>query len=430
MTPHLPAAPAALTPNAATGIPGIPPPPPVLIRPPAPLLPTGPNGSDDDLDELAVHNSELERQLAPYRDPSARPCRYVQCVAGYGAYDRTPAPDMIDGFEGSGYEDIWIPWEIFHNEYDRFQRETSLIPSGVERVDMMLGIFEGVYRGYLEVDRCRMVLVKTPLGQAFDRVHAAKGWGNLGMEHMDTLAKAIIYLENRDRRKIHVVDQHLGGTPLPDAQFEEEGRICNLEVECSTLRTKPEQVLKNLQKAREESTPVLFVVPTEELWVRLRRLFAERAADAILGKDFSVLFRDEMGWVHDEGEGPHGGLFPRLAPAPPVPSAPAVEQLSPRPPNLHDELIRVLSELRLSSVWEASPTEVLERISPEMLAKLPGGERAHLTIIGRALADLEVPSRRGWRGPTRVTFYLLKDWHPAGAGAANVVKPPAPSAGR
>lgn len=346
---------------------------------------------------------------APQRWAETHEPWYARCAAGYRTYASAPEMDMVTTPDENGeFRDIELPHQLYVQECNRFRADPTLIPAGRSYLDVVCGLFEGVGRKYLEVDKTRMVLLKTPLGRAFDRVAAARSsWGPESMGHMDLLARVVVYLDERHHLPARVVVQGSGGVPLPDAEFDYKGRTCNLEVECSTLKTKPEQVVKNLEKARALGRPCLFVVGSEDDADRLKELLREHCPGARLGHEYALWFYDKE-FVEEQGDSPDIFVIDRQVPEP-CSEGPGSDS-PPRAPGLTEELTRVLDELKAQDVKEVTASELRDRLSPALVESLSETARGQLTVIGQAAGDLGVSSHRGWRGSLRVTLYRLRRW--------------------
>lgn len=119
---------------------------------------------------------------------------------------------------------------------------------------------------------------------------AFAGARNEGEEHCGLLADAAVYLEPRVPR-IQIVVQE-GGYLRPDAEFTWRGRTYSLEVECSTLATHVEQVVRNVRKAFAIGRQCLVAVEDREAADTFARVLKKEIPGVELWGNVGLVWRD------------------------------------------------------------------------------------------------------------------------------------------
>ncbi len=114
---------------------------------------------------------------------------------------------------------------------------------------------------------------------------------NEGEDHCSLLADGAAYAVHRDCSLVHVVAQG-GGYLRPDAEFEWRGRTYSLEVECSTLATHFEQVVRNVQKALALGRRCLVVVEDRKAAEIFIGILKKQLPGAELWGEVGILWRD------------------------------------------------------------------------------------------------------------------------------------------
>jgi hypothetical protein len=259
---------------------------------------------------------------------------------------------------------------------------------------------------------------------------------NHGDEHIGLLADAATLLSQREI-EVRIVKQE-GGYLRPDAEFEWDGRIYSLEVECSTLATHTAQVVRNVRKALEDERRCLVVVSGQQAAVRAAILIREEIPHSSLWREFGVAWPDSRGelaalpdgrrtpWpflrdgqaegpddedqTEDEDElGPEEDWEPEYTPGVgnPVEADVALAR-------------KIAHELLASGTEVATAGDFLERVPPGP----EGSMDAHR--LGMALSSLGVGCRRFRRDGERVREYDLRSLR--GPGKAS--QDPADSGGK
>ena len=112
---------------------------------------------------------------------------------------------------------------------------------------------------------------------------------NEGEEHCSLLADAAAFLAGRGV-PIRIVPQ-AGGYLLPDAEFEWRGRSYSVEVECTTLTSRFDQVVRNIRKAFSFHRRCLVVVEDRESAELFARMLAKGIPEAELWGDLGLAWR-------------------------------------------------------------------------------------------------------------------------------------------
>ena len=256
-------------------------------------------------------------------------------------------------------------------------REDIAEELGISKGDVFAALRRAEDLGYTTWDSRTKENRITPLGESFvDAWGARRVTETEGELHMDLLAKTTVHLHEQWGVEVELTPQGSSGSPLPDGRFILNGTPCNLEVECSTITTKPIQVIKNLEKALSAQRPCLFVVPTKELAEKLVRLVSERVPAARRDSDFGVLYwQGSFSWF-PTGHKP--STFPKPRAGDPALSLPPVQECANSPiaaskppvPRLSDEqvVLTAISQLR---------TEGRPRVfGDELVAAIPEQERS------------------------------------------------------
>lgn len=242
----------------------------------------------------------------------------------------------------------------------------------------------------------------TPLGEAFvDAWGARRVTETEGELHMDLLARASDFLKVTWGIELSIIPQGANPRPLPDGTFEKGGIACNLEVECSTLATKGPQVVKNVQKSRDEGRRCLFVVQSQELADRLVNVLEALAPQQRLGRDFAIIawgegrFRVIPGGLSSDGFpfAPDLAAPSNSRPAADGPASSVESSTSCLPPrSSYREVVRgVLDRLIQEEVSEFSGESFLEAIPETERGGLATAAGKPSGLLGRELAAQRIP---------------------------------------
>ncbi|MGP8016827.1 MAG: hypothetical protein ACLPQ4_04165 [Thermoplasmata archaeon] len=113
---------------------------------------------------------------------------------------------------------------------------------------------------------------------------------NEGEDHCDLLADTGSFLDPLGPQ-MEVVAQE-GGFLRPDGEFEWRGRNYSVEVECSTVVSRLDQVARNIRKALAEERRCLIAVPDREMAERLVVALPRLVPEAQLWKEVGLLWRE------------------------------------------------------------------------------------------------------------------------------------------
>jgi len=235
---------------------------------------------------------------------------------------------------------------------------------------------------------------------------AVKVARNEGEEHCALLAEAATYLEERGIRP-RIVTQG-GGYFVPDGEFETGGRTYSIEVECSTLVSRVDQVVKNVAKAASVGRRCLVVVPDREAAERLVQLLASEATGAVLWGDVGLLWRDPAGSLAPYLPGdraPWGWLTgePDGEPAPPEPTVAAARPEPGHGTGLGRALVLAHQLLAKGRATDVTLEEFVGVGEPgEWLLEDP-------RRLGMALRSLGVPCRRARKEGVLTRLYDLRN---------------------
>ena len=201
-----------------------------------------------------------------------------------------------------------------------------------------------------------------------------------------------------------------GGVLLPDAEFSYEGTTYNVEVECSTLATHVEQVAKNVRKALKAGRKCLVVVPSRGAAEKVARILATQVAEARLGNECDVAWKDANGFQSFDASPGHAwrfldGCFGR----PPVTDLGNRTGGEPRPlirPSFTDPDVALIAEI-CERMLHAGKRIVAHR---DFLAYMPAPDQPAWTArrLGVALDFLGVEGRRVYEGTRRPRLYDLR----------------------
>lgn len=249
------------------------------------------------------------------------------------------------------------------------------------------------------------------------RVHleALEGRRNEGGHHAELLARVGTFLHAAGIEM--TIPRQRGGVLLPDGEFAWNGATYNVEVECSTLATHIEQVVRNVAKAAVAGRKCLVVVNTRE--------DAERALEALSGTVNGARAGQEYAfvWPGSTGLVPYGEVEPGkwgfLLPARVRPSG--FDQTvafpeAPRPvirPAFTDSDLTLVARIHEELLSEGSGTAAYT----DFLARFPESERSGWTErrLGVALDMLGVSGRRVQKDGVRHRVYDLASHRPARA---------------
>lgn len=301
--------------------------------------------------------------------------------------------------------------------------------TGVPLPSMIQAFHRARDLGYIpRVDPSRKVGL-TPLGHSYVRAWRARSLtGAEGEEHLDLVARAFVYLVDRWPINGEPVKQTGGGASLPDGMFTYLGLTCNLEAECSTLRTKPAQVLKNFDKALGAGRRCLFAVPTLELAGQLIDLLKEQRPDAVKDQDYAVLAWTGEKMVLVPEDWSRRVLF---EPGPTrIEDFAKVSDAVVSGSAARDAVQNIFLEVKKEGSADISLDEIHDLVPPKILEGLGPNVQAQKTQLGQIVTELGAPGRRGRRGKVRVTLYDVQGWTPKGPEGSrltNSAKEPASS---
>ena len=115
---------------------------------------------------------------------------------------------------------------------------------------------------------------------------------NEGEDHCGLLADTGSFLVPLGPQ-MEVVAQE-GGFLRPDGEFEWRGRNYSVEVECSTVVSRLDQVARNIRKALAEERRCLIAVPDREMAERLALALPRLVPEAQLWKELGLLWREAV----------------------------------------------------------------------------------------------------------------------------------------
>ena len=240
---------------------------------------------------------------------------------------------------------------------------------------------------------------------------------NEGEEHSSLLADIAVFLNGRGI-SVRIVPQE-GGFLRPDAEFEWDGELCNIEVESSTISSHAEQVVRNVKKALAADRRCLVAVSDREAAERAALIIGAGIPSAKLWKEFGVVFRNG-----------HGGLEPLSDGGRPpwsfqgddgdgsVDWGCEEDEESEGSENMGNPP-ESATEVR---VWEAGEGDVqlIRKLlhglradgkvvvtAADIVARVPVDQRDSMDVqrVGMALSSLDVPSRRVRRNGGQVREY-------------------------
>ncbi|MEM3525718.1 MAG: DUF87 domain-containing protein, partial [Thermoplasmata archaeon] len=146
------------------------------------------------------------------------------------------------------------------------------------------------YMGYVVLDTQSKTYILTSMGRDVIKSVEARMMPDSESEwHADLLARFAAYLQlfgiNLE------IQQQVPGEQLPDATYKlEDGVVRNVEVECSTIHTKSEQVLKNFKKARDANRKCVLVVNTADDAQKIYNLLNPLAE---IENEYYIMYPDE-----------------------------------------------------------------------------------------------------------------------------------------
>ncbi len=228
---------------------------------------------------------------------------------------------------------------------------------------------------------------------------------NEGEEHCALLAEAATFLEERGVRP-RIVAQG-GGYFVPDGEFEIGGRTYSIEVECSTLVSRADQVAKNVAKAASVGRRCLVVVSDREAAERFVHVMGSPPTGTALWGDVGLLCRDPVGgltpYLHGD-RSPWGWLTGDLEDesARPAPTVAVAGPVSAHGTGLGRALVLAHQLLAKGRAADVTIEEFAGVGEPgEWLLEDP-------RRLGMALRSLGVPSRRARRGGVLSRLYDLR----------------------
>ncbi|MCI4329052.1 MAG: type IV secretory system conjugative DNA transfer family protein, partial [Thermoplasmata archaeon] len=118
---------------------------------------------------------------------------------------------------------------------------------------------------------------------------------NEGEEHTDLLTDAAMFLDAKGIR-VRIVEQG-GGYLVPDAEFDVNGRTYNVEVECSTLVKRVDQVARNVRKATGAGRRCMVVVSNGAMVERFLGVLGAGDRPVGLWREVGLLSRDGRGHI-------------------------------------------------------------------------------------------------------------------------------------
>ncbi len=235
-----------------------------------------------------------------------------------------------------------------------------------------------------------------------EAVQAAR---NEAEEHCGLLADAAAFLDGLGIA-VRIVPQE-GGYFRPDAEFERRGRTYNVEVECSTLASRPDQVLKNVAKARSAGRRCLVVVSDHEAAERFVAVAGTQATSATPWAGVGLVWRDPAGGMTPYAWG-DGATWGWLTGGPDEESVgkggvlPTVDPLPDHGTGLGRALVLAHLLLAKGRATDVTLEDFASVAEPgEWLLEDP-------RRLGMALSSLGVPSRRERRGGPMTRFYDLR----------------------
>lgn len=263
----------------------------------------------------------------------------------------------------------------------------------------------------------------TPLGREFLASFQARRVTNTeGELHTEVLAKFSAFLKAGWGTAVKVVPQGSSGVSLPDGEFERDGVVYNIEVECSTISSKSSQVVKNLRKALEAAKRVVFVAPSQLLAGKLLEILERDAPDAKLDRDYSVMYDRGEFWRWPAEREP-----PFLSPSSPGPTIGPAEPPTNGPTRLTDaEVVKRARDALLSKGVEGTAAD-------QIVGAMAEGDRPRFMDaegklrakkLGKFLAPLGVTSEKAWDKEKGEVYRL---YHLRGR-AAPTVSPPTTAA--
>ena len=167
----------------------------------------------------------------------------------------------------------------------------------------------------------------TDLGRDYLGAHHTKrSTGKESVTHTDLRARFQSYLRGLgiDLRQ---VPQGSSSVPLPDAEFEWEGVVYNVEAECTTTETSPDAIVKNLRKALEAGRRCIFLAASQTSATKLLGRVGAAGHFARLDTDYAVMYVESGEWIRWPSERSPPFLPPSRSS--PSPSASCPETKSP-----------------------------------------------------------------------------------------------------
>lgn len=231
---------------------------------------------------------------------------------------------------------------------------------------------------------------------------------NEGEEHTEGIADMGAFLGERGIDMS--VPEQSGGVLVPDGEFVAEGISYNLEVECSTIATHPDQAVNNVKKAHAAKRRCLVKVMGLTDAEALVEMLARAEPSFHLWQEFGIVWKegnrvmvyragmhevwsflepvplalDQVGEVEDSDEGTEVPLVSGSD------TEPAVRYIRP--------FCQALLALGKRQV-----------LYEDFLKVIPRGEHEYWTRkkVGKALRALAIYSARVWRGEVQVRIYDL-----------------------
>lgn len=252
---------------------------------------------------------------------------------------------------------------------------------------------------------------------------ALAGARNEGEEHCGLLADAAAFLECRVPR-IEIVVQE-GGYLRPDAEFTWRGRTYNLEVECSTLATHVDQVVRNVRKALALGRRCLVAVEERGAAETFVGVLKKEIPGAELWDGVGLVWRDATGSMvpYEAGTRRPWGLLPG-----------GIDEMSDEAGSAARHELAEISAVAINEPRALDVALVGQRAERlllegkwEVTAKDFGGilgaaisQSAERIRLGLALETLGVPKYRARRaGQEKSTYYDLR----------SLLDPPEPAPG-
>src|SRR5271157_434348 len=236
---------------------------------------------------------------------------------------------------------------------------------------------------------------------------------NEGEDHCAMLADTATLLDAAGI-PIRIVSQS-GGYLLPDAEFEWRGRTYRVEVECTTLTSRFDQVVRNIRKAFSFHRRCLVVVEDRESAELFARTLAKGIPEAELWGDLGLAWRVGVESLIPYVAGPRkpwGFLTGEVDEEDELETVDADEEnlrtraiVSAADAPLATDLARVYEcaeRLRATGNTEVTATDFKE------LTESDNGNSLSLRRLGMALSSLGVRSQRVMRDGVQVRVYDLR----------------------